>query len=53
MAVLRRKDIISMMTKEMLAESMLEYKGIIDAYMNEIREKHFYIEVQLWNDEYC
>ena len=53
MAILRRNDKISIMTKEMLSGSIHDFKGTIDAYMKEIVERHYYIEVQLWNDHYC
>ena len=53
MAVLKKNKKIAIMTKEMLAEATRDFNGSIDSYMNEIREEHFYIEVQLWNDEYC
>jgi len=37
----------------MLLSSIFDYNGTIDEYMNEIIGKHCYIEVQLWNDDYC
>ena len=44
---------LTMYTKEMLLNIIKEYNGTIDNYMNEIKEKYKYIEVQLWNDDYC
>lgn len=48
----RRNGKIHMITKEMLSESLRNYRGTVDDYMKEITEKCFYIEVQLWNDDY-
>ena len=44
---------LTMYTKEMLFNIIKAYNGTIDDYMNEIKEKYRYIEVQLWNDDYC
>ena len=52
-AVLRRGGTPVMVTKETLAESMRGYRGTLDEYMKEIAEKHYYIEAQLWSDDYC
>lgn len=52
-AVLDRTGEISVMTKEMLLNSIRNYEGTVDEYMSEIAEKYNYIEVQLWNDNYC
>lgn len=38
-----------MYTKEMLYSKNKQYKGTIDEFIKEIVEKHYYIEVQLWN----
>ena len=42
-----------MYTKEMLYKDIYEYKGTLDDYLNHITNKWKYIEVQLWNDDYC
>jgi hypothetical protein len=42
-----------MYTKEMLFDVLDRYNGTLDEFLNEIKEKHNYIEAQLWNDEYC
>ena len=52
-ATLEKTGIISVITKEMLLSSILNYEGTIDEYMNEMIEKYYYIEVQLWNDDCC
>ncbi len=52
-ATLERSGEISVVTKEMLLNSLCDYKGTIDEFMDEIVKKHYYIEVQLWNDDYC
>lgn len=52
-AVLDRTGEISVMTKEMLLDSIRNFEGTINEYMSQITEKHGYIEVQLWNDDYC
>lgn len=52
-AALKRTGEMSVMTKKMLLESILNYEGTIDEYMRETAEKYYYIEVQLWNDDHC
>ena len=52
-AVFNKNGTLTMYTKDMLLNIMREYKGTIDEFMNEIVEKYHYIEVQLWNDDYC
>jgi len=42
-----------MYTKEMLLKDISRYNGTVDDYMDYITEKYKYIEVQLWNDDYC
>lgn len=49
----QRSGKIQMMTKEMLAESLRSFEGTLDDYRQEITERCHYIEVQLWNDDYC
>ena len=53
MAVLRKKDKVNIITKDMLLDEIGGYPGTLDDYMGEIAQKHYYIEVQLWNDECC
>ena len=53
MAVLGKSEHISIITKEMLSDTLKSYKGTIDSFMKDIVEKYYYIEVQLWNDDYC
>ena len=52
-ATLERSGNISVFTKDMLLSSLCEYTGTINEYMDEITKNHHYIEVQLWNDDYC
>lgn len=52
-ATLKRTGEISVFTKELLLKLISEYNGTIDEYMSEIEKKYHYIEVQLWNDDYC
>lgn len=52
-ATLQRDGEVTMYTKEMLLSVINDYRGNIDDFMDEITEKYHYIEVQLWNDEYC
>lgn len=52
-STLRRNGKIQMMTKEMLFESLRSFEGTLDDYMKEITAIYNYIEVQLWNDDYC
>ena len=44
---------LTMYTKEMLSNIIKRYNGTVDDYMNEIKERYKYIEVQLWSDDYC
>lgn len=53
MSTLKRNGDIQMLTKEELVQKVQEYPGSLEEFMEEIREKHGYIEVQLWSDEYC
>lgn len=50
---IERNGELTMYTKGILSNILREYSGSIDDFMNEIVEKHHYIEVQLWNDDYC
>ncbi|MCL2884265.1 MAG: hypothetical protein FWF49_02110 [Oscillospiraceae bacterium] len=52
-ATLKRDGKLTMQTKEMLFIAMGNYTGTSDGFMKEIEEKHGYIEVQLWDDDYC
>lgn len=51
-ATLERTGEIVVVTKEILLDSIRDFQGTIDEYMDEIVKKHHYIEVQLWTDEY-
>lgn len=51
-AVLNRSGHVTLLTKDMLLDSIYKFDGTIDEYMREIREKYYYIEVQLWNDDH-
>jgi len=42
-----------MYTKEMLYDVLNRYNGTLGDFLNEINEKHKYIEAQLWDDGYC
>jgi len=44
---------VAIYTKEMLLNSIQQYNGTIDNYMAYVAEQYRYIEVQLWNDDYC
>jgi len=51
-SALIRTGNITLVTKEMLLDSIRRFDGTIDEYLKEVREKCNYIEVQLWNDDY-
>ena len=51
-AVFNKTGFISVITKDKLLESIRSFNGTLDEYMKEMTKKHYYIEVQLWNDEY-
>lgn len=53
MSALKRNGCIQMLSKEELLQKVQEYPGTLEAFMEEIREKHSYVEVQLWSDRYC
>ena len=50
---LERHGELTMWTKEKLLRATDEYAGTLNEFMNEIVKKYKYIEVQLWNDDYC
>jgi len=52
-AILKRTGEINVVTKDELITEISEYRGTIDEYMSEVEKKYYYIEVQLWNDDYC
>jgi hypothetical protein len=49
----REKGNLTMYSKEELISILRDYGGFIDHYMNQIAETCKYIEVQLWDDDYC
>jgi len=49
-STLQRTGGLSLMTKEQLLESIFNYDGPLSSYMESIKEKHHYIEAQLWHD---
>jgi len=53
MSTLKRNGYVQMLTKEELLQKTQEYPGTMEGFMEEVREKYGYIEVQLWSDEYC
>ena len=53
MSSLKRNGDIQMLSKEELVKMVLAYPGTLEEFLLEIGEKHGYIEVQLWSDEYC
>lgn len=52
-AKFQRSETVTMYTKNMLYNFIKDFKGTIYEFMKEIVEKYYYIEVQLWNDDYC
>lgn len=52
-AVFQRTGSVTMLTKQMLYNKIQDYKGTIEEFLNEIANQYHYIEVQLWNDDYC
>ncbi len=53
MSTLEKKKPLLMLNKEALLDTVESYKGSLDEYLEEIGREYRYIEVQLWNDEYC
>lgn len=53
MSSLKRNGSLQMISKEELLQKIQEFPGTLEKFMEEIREKHGYIEVQLWSDRYC
>lgn len=52
-SIFQKTGTVTMYTKEILAAKIMECKGSIDEFMKEVTEEYYYIEVQLWNDDYC
>lgn len=53
MKILEKRYPFRVLTKEMLIEYIDKYDGTIDEFLLEIKDKYYYIEAQLWNDDYC
>jgi len=53
MSQFKKDGKLTMYTKEMILNILQKYNGTIDDFMSEIEEKYRYIEVQLWNDDFC
>lgn len=53
MSTLKRNGDVRMLSKEELLQKLQEFPGTLEECMEELKEKHGYIEVQLWSDEYC
>lgn len=53
MASLKKKGKITMVTKEQILETLINYSGSLVDFMADIEKRFGYIEVQLWHDEYC
>ena len=49
-STLRRQGDLTMLTKEMLLRSIDEHPGTLEEFMEEISQRHTYIEAQVWND---
>jgi hypothetical protein len=47
-----QKGKLTMYTKDMLINTIKDYNGSIDDFMDTITNKYTYIEAQLWNDDY-
>lgn len=51
-AMLEKTGKVTLITKEMLLDEITNYNGTLNDYMNEIESKYYYIEVQLWCDNF-
>jgi hypothetical protein len=51
-AIYQKTGTVTMLTKDMLYQKINEFEGSLEDFMKEIAEHHYYIEVQLWNDDY-
>ena len=49
-ATFSRQGKVFVMTKEMILDSMRNFSGTIEQYMEEMQRKHYYIEVQFWGN---
>ena len=47
-----QEGVLTMYTKEMLLDAISQYDGIFEDFMDKMKEKYAYIEVQLWDDDY-
>jgi hypothetical protein len=52
-AVLQRGAHLKIVNKEQLLESICEFDGTLEGFLDEITKRHHYIEVQLWDDSCC
>ena len=52
MSTLKRNGDVQMLTKEEVLQKVQDFAGTLEEFMEEIKEKCGYIEVQLWSDEY-
>lgn len=53
MSTLKQNGTIAMLSKTDLLEKISTYEGTLEEFMEEVRAKYGYIEVQLWDDDYC
>ena len=52
-AMYKRNGAITMFTKETLNSEIEKNNCSVNEYLKEIKSKYTYMEVQLWDDEYC
>ncbi len=48
---LRRRGDLEVLTKETLLRSIDEHPGTLEGFVEEISQRHTYIETQVWNDD--
>ncbi len=53
MSTLEKKKELHMVTKDCLLDKICRFEGSLDEYLDRIDKDCRYIEVQLWNDDYC
>lgn len=50
MAVLKKQGSFNMLTKEMLIQTMADYDGTLEEFIQEVNREYHYMEVQVWQD---
>ena len=50
-STLKRYGAVTMLTKDMLCQTISEYNGTLEEFLTDVANRYHYIEVQIWNDD--